>query len=125
HKIGKENNCIFIQIEPNVTVENGKHQMDELIRNSQFAIRNSHRPLFTKYTFQLDLTKTEDELLKNMHAKTRYNIKVAQKHGVKILEDNSDEAFKEYWKLTEETTKRQQFFAHTKKYHELMWETLK
>lgn len=125
HKIGKENNCIFIQLEPNVTVEEGKQQMDALIRNCQFVIVNSHRPLFTKYTFQLDLTKPEDELLKNMHTKTRYNIKVAQKHGVKIIEDNSDEAFKEYWKLTEETTKRQQFFAHTKKYHELMWQTIK
>ncbi|HSW96258.1 MAG TPA: peptidoglycan bridge formation glycyltransferase FemA/FemB family protein [Candidatus Saccharimonadales bacterium] len=125
YTIGKENKCIFIQLEPNVTVAEGKEHMDLLIRNSKFLIRNSHRPLFTKYTFQLDLTKSEEELLKNMHPKTRYNIKVAQKHNVQVAEDNSDESFNTYWHLTEETTKRQKFFAHTKKYHELMWETLK
>lgn len=125
YKIGKENKCIFIQLEPNVTVDQGKQQMESLILDSRFLIRNSHRPLFTKYTFQLDLKPSEEELLKNMHPKTRYNIKVAQKHGVQITEDNSDQALETYWKLTEETTKRQHFFAHTKRYHELMWKALK
>lgn len=117
-KVGKEENCIFIQLEPNVG------------RNSSFIInhlslRHAARPLFTKYTFVLDLTKSEEELLKNMHPKTRYNIRVAQKHGVEIAEDNSDQAFQEYLKLTKETTKRQGFYAHGENYHRLMWETLK
>lgn len=125
YMIGKQNECIFMQLEPNVKVSEGQEQLDELIKHSKFVLKKSHRPLFTKYTFQLDITKPEDELLKNMRPKTRYNIKVAQKHGVQIIEDNSEEAFQEYWRLTEETTKRQKFFAHTKRYHELMWETLK
>jgi len=32
----------------------------------------------------LDLNKSEDQLLEEMKPKTRYNIKVAQKHGVQI-----------------------------------------
>ena len=60
-----------------------------------------------------------------MHSKTRYNIKVALKHGVEIMEDNSDSAFKEYLRLTRETTRRQKFFAHSERYHKLMWETLR
>ncbi len=60
-----------------------------------------------------------------MHSKTRYNIKVALKHEVKILEDNSDKAFEEYLRLTRETTRRQKFFAHSERYHKLMWETLR
>jgi lipid II:glycine glycyltransferase (peptidoglycan interpeptide bridge formation enzyme) len=118
-KIGKENNCIFIQLEPNIRSST---------LNSQFSTFNlipAAHPLFTRYTFILDLTKNEEELLAGMHQKTRYNIKVAQKHGVEIVEDNSDKAFKEYLKLTEETTRRQKFFAHTPRYHKLMWETLK
>ncbi len=82
-------------------------------------------PLFTKYTFVLDLTKSEDELLKAMHPKTRYNIKVAQKHEVKIVEDNSDKAFETYLRLIQATTKRQGFYAHSERYHRLMWETLR
>jgi lipid II:glycine glycyltransferase (peptidoglycan interpeptide bridge formation enzyme) len=121
-KIGEENNCIFIQLEPNIiksingkSMENGRWKMGNLTPAAH--------PLFTKYTFILDLTKSEDALLKDMHSKGRYNIKVAQKHGVKVIEDNSDKAFSEYWKLTEETTKRQKFYAHTKQYHQLQWET--
>ena len=124
-KIGKEEKCVFIQLEPNVKVESGKLKMEKLILNSQFSILNSFHPLFTKYTFILDLTKSEEELLKAMHPKTRYNIKVAQKHGVKVVEDNSDEAFETYLRLLRETTKRQNFYAHDEKYHRLMWETLR
>jgi lipid II:glycine glycyltransferase (peptidoglycan interpeptide bridge formation enzyme) len=115
-RIGRENNCIFIQLEPNVT-DNLKLKTENL--------KPSFHPLFTKYTFVLDITKSEEELLKNMHPKTRYNIRVAEKHGVKVAEQTSDEAFKEYLRLTEETTSRQKFFAHTPSYHAKMWETLK
>jgi lipid II:glycine glycyltransferase (peptidoglycan interpeptide bridge formation enzyme) len=119
-KIGKQEKCIFIQIEPNIiTSENFKSKIKNL------GLKPANRPLFTKYTFLLDLDKSEEELLKLMHSKTRYNIKVAIKHGVKIIQDDSDEAFEEYLKLTYETTKRQGFYAHTKKYHRLMWQTLK
>ncbi len=120
-KIGKEENCIFIQLEPNVTtkeMENGKRKMES------FGLRPAAHPLFTKFTFVLDLTKTEEELLASMHPKARYNIKVAKKHNVEVKEDDSDNAFKEYWRLTEETTKRQGFYAHTKHYHELQWQTI-
>lgn len=116
-EIGKKHNAIFIQLEPNVIkTENLKLKTENL--------RTSSRPLFTKYTFHLDLTPPEEQLLKNMHPKTRYNIRVAQKHGVKIQEENTEEAFNAYLALTAETTKRQGFYAHTPKYHQLMWESL-
>jgi len=119
-KIGKENNCIFIQLEPNIPKDSNLN-----FQSSNLGLVPAVHPLFTKYTFVLDLTKSEEELLKAMHYKTRYNIKVAKRHGVKIIENNSDKAFEEYLKLTEETTRRQKFFAHTPEYHRLMWETLK
>jgi len=114
---GKTNKLSFIQLEPNV--ENGQLS----IVNDQ--LKKSFHPLFTKYTFLLDLTLSEEELLKNMHQKTRYNIRLSQKHGVEVDIDNSDEAFEEYLKLTRQTTKRQKFYAHDEKYHKLMWETLR
>jgi lipid II:glycine glycyltransferase (peptidoglycan interpeptide bridge formation enzyme) len=108
--LGKQKNAIFIQLEPNTT--------------AKVQLRPSHHPLFTKYTFILDLTKSEDELTASMHPKTRYNIKVAQKHNVIVQEDNSPEAFKEYLRLTEETTQRQGFFAHNTNYHKTMWDSM-
>ena len=120
-KIGKEENCIFIQLEPNVTtkqIENSKQKMKNL------SLQPAAHPLFTKFTFILDLTKDEEELLASMHPKARYNIKVAKRHTVQIQEDDSMKAFEAYWKLTEETTKRQGFYAHTKQYHLQQWLTL-
>lgn len=119
HLIGKQENCAYIQLEPNIQkISNFRFQISDL------GLRPSFHPLFTKYTFILDLTKSEDELLKNMNSKTRYNIKVAKKHGVWIEEDNSEKGLNEYLKLTSETTKRQHFYAHTLSYHKKLWEVL-
>ncbi len=114
-KIGQQKNAIFIQMEPNVP---SNFKLD--ISNFKF-LRPSHRPLFARHTFILDLTKSEEDLMKNMHSKTRYNLRVAQKHGVSIAEDNSETAFAAYLKLNEETTSRQGFFAHNHTYHKTMW----
>lgn len=105
-KLAKKKNALFIQIEPNAT---GNFNL----------LPHSHHPLFTKYSFVLDLTKSEEDLLKAMHPKTRYNIRLAQKHGVVVREDNS--AFQTYLNLTRETTKRQGFYAHSEHYHRTMW----
>lgn len=89
------------------------------------ALGPAHHPMFTRHTFVLDLTKSEDDLLAAMHPKTRYNIRVAARHGVRIAEDNSDHAFEAYLSLSEETTRRQGFYAHDRTYHETMWRTMR
>lgn len=119
-KIGQENKCIFIQLEPNIKVSDNS-MIDPTLSS---PLKYAAHPLFTQYTFELNLTQSEEEILKNMHQKTRYNIRVAEKHTVEIKEENSKEAFDIYWQLTKETTQRQGFFAHTQKYHELMWQNL-
>jgi lipid II:glycine glycyltransferase (peptidoglycan interpeptide bridge formation enzyme) len=116
---GKKHQAIYIQIEPNVLAS---HQLSDI---SYPQLIPSHHPLFTKYTFVLDLTKPIDELMQAMHPKTRYNIKIASKHHVVIKEDSSDVAFQKYLKLEAETTSRQKFFAHSENYHRRMWETMK
>lgn len=123
-KIGRQENCLFIQLEPNVI----KSKNNILITDTEAHLMNlglqpAAHPLFTKYTFILDLTKSEDELLQSMHQKSRYNIKVAKKHNVIVQEDNSKKAFEEYWNLTQETTSRQKFYAHSKNYHLLQYQT--
>jgi len=118
-KLGREKRAIFIQLEPNV------EKLSDQSATLPDLLIPSHRPLFTKYTFMLDLTKSEEELMSIMHPKTRYNIRVAQKHGVIIAEDNSETAFQAYLKLSEETTNRQGFYAHDKHYHRTMWDTLR
>ena len=119
---GKKHHAVYIQFEPNIT-KNAKPASPaggcQMINDKY--LKPSHHPLFTKYSFILDLTKSEEELLKAMHPKTRYNIRLAEKHGVQIQEDTSDTAFIEYLRLEKETTERQKFFAHSPQYHKTMW----
>jgi len=118
-KIGKSENCIFIQLEPEIkTNDSSKTKL------AQLGLTPSARPLFTKYSFVLNLSKSEQELLKMMHPKTRYNIKVAQKSGVKVIEDSTPQKFNEYLSLLTETEKRQKFYAHNRDYHKKLWETV-
>ncbi len=114
-KIGKEKNAIFIKLEPNIISDD-----NSLLK--KYCVPGKR--LFTPETFIIDLTKSEEELLKSFSSKTRYNIRLAEKHGVVVTEDNSEKAFKKYLELTFATAKRQGFYAHTKKYHQLMWDIL-
>ncbi len=120
-QIGKEKNCAFIKIEPDIEISKIKNQMSKLDSN----FKSSKKPLFTKYNFILDLTKPEEELLKNMHPKTRYNINLAKKKGVVIEEAKNEEALKIYLKLYFETTRRQNYLGHNETYHKLVFQTLK
>ncbi len=117
--IGKKNNLIFIKMEPNAEKD---EDLEKLLENSGAV---PGKTLFTPTTFWIDLTPSEDELFKSFHSKTRYNIRLAQKNGVVIKEDDTEKAFDKYLELTKETVERQGFFAHTAKYHRLMWETLR
>lgn len=119
-KIARENNCIFIKCEPKEEVTSEKLEVKTL---KQLGFVEG-RSLFTKYNFVLDVTPSTDELLASFKQKTRYNIKVAEKKGVTVEIDDSPEAFERYLELTEETTKRQGFYAHGRTYHNKMWETL-
>lgn len=119
-RAGKKHACIFIKLEPDVLKSSVKpgwqHHVD---------IRVSPHPLFTRHTFHIDLTKSAEELYKQFKPKTRYNIKIAEKHGV-IVKDETDnpQAFEHYIELSKKTWRRQHFRGHTEHYHRLMWQTL-
>ena len=120
-ELAKRENLIFIRMEPKVKKESPGFNILEV---ETLLIQNGARrgrPFFNSSTYYLDLTKSEEEILKGMHPKTRYNIKVAERHGVEVVEDNSDNAFQKYLDLMDETTRRQAYFAHTEMYHKNMW----
>lgn len=119
-KIASEHNCIYIKCEP--LAEVGKSNI--VISNIKKARFVRGRSLFTPHNFVLDLTPSEQDLLKQMKPKTRYNIRLAERKGVEVEVDNSEEAFERYLELTRETTKRQKFYSHSQDYHRKMWQEL-
>ncbi|MFA6306664.1 MAG: peptidoglycan bridge formation glycyltransferase FemA/FemB family protein [Patescibacteria group bacterium] len=72
-------------------------------------------------TLILDLTKSEEELLKEMHQKTRYNIKLAAKKEVKMVEAGP-ERFDDFWRLMNLTGERDNFRPHGIDYYKKMLE---
>ncbi len=117
--LGQKHNLIFIKLEPNVLKD---EKLIKVLKNNDAV---PGKRFFTPTSFWLDLTKTEEELLASFSSKTRYNIRLAQKKGVEVFEDNSSEAFAKYLELMRETVKRDKFYAHSARYHTLMWEHLK
>ncbi len=128
-KLGKDRNCILIKLEPNVGTPISEKKFPRGFSNiHQFLLDNGckeGRPIFTQFTFEIDLTKSEDELLKQMKSKTRYNVRLAQKKQVEVFKDNSDKAFAWYLKILKETAKRQKFYYHDDEYHQKMWRSLR
>ncbi|PIS14277.1 peptidoglycan bridge formation protein FemAB [Candidatus Shapirobacteria bacterium CG09_land_8_20_14_0_10_39_12] len=115
-KIGRTEKAIFIKLEPNINLPADQSPLNHYCQKGEDN--------FYHYTFQIDLTKSEEKLLTAMKSKTRYNIRVAQRHGVEIVQDKSKKAFETYLNLMWETTQRQGFYTHTKDYHRQLWETL-
>lgn len=86
-----------------------KHKVFQVILepydDQQATTLQSHRytlsksPYLPSKTIFIDITKSEEELLQNMHHKTRYNIKVAQKNGVEIVPSTNIKEFAEFWQL--------------------------
>lgn len=123
--VGKRHNAIYVKLEPNVrSGVNGvsAHQEIEKYLMSKGCVPG--RPMFTKYTFILDLKPSSEELLAGVRPKTRYNINLAVKKGVSVVEDTSIGGMQEYIRLLQETTKRQQFYAHDARYFQKLWEAL-
>jgi len=115
YEFGKKNKLIFIKIEP--------YEEKSKIKN-QKLIKSKH-PLFPAWTQVLDLNKSEEDLLKSFHPKTRYNIRLAEKKGVTVCEESNSSGFEKFSKLYFETTKRQKYFGHDYQYHKTVWNNLK
>jgi lipid II:glycine glycyltransferase (peptidoglycan interpeptide bridge formation enzyme) len=89
------------------------------IQNSKFKIKNS-QAIQPRKTAIINLSKSEEELLRAMHEKTRYNIRLAAKKGVefKIYDSKSKNEFDKFWALLGATSKRDRFSTHKKYYYE-------
>ena len=113
-EIAIRENAIFFKIEPEEKVNENDLK--------QFGFVKAH-DIQPKKTLILDITKSEKELLDKMHHKTRYNIQLAQKKGV--ITQNSKlktQNFEEFWRLMQETTKRDGFHSHPKDYYRKLLE---
>ncbi len=119
-ELAKKERVIFLRVDP----EWGIGDEDIL---KEFGFRKSFKEIQPKKTLILDLGQPEERLLAEMHQKTRYNIRVAERHGVKSQianrkSQNFDQNFEIFWKLLGQTAKRDKFRPHSKEYYQKMLE---
>ncbi len=81
-------------------------------------------PVQPKNTLVLDLKKSEVDLLNSFHPKTRYNIRLAEKKGVKIRVSTDKKDVEHFWQLIQQTAKRDNFSPHPKEYYSALVEKL-
>lgn len=111
--------AIFVRMEP--SFEKGDiESFPKIMKDFSLTRTKSIQPSDTSI---LDLGYSPEELLSHMHQKTRYNIRLAQKKGVKIRKGSADE-IKHFNQLNKETTERDQFQSHESDYYEQMFQNL-
>ncbi|MBI2459863.1 MAG: peptidoglycan bridge formation glycyltransferase FemA/FemB family protein [Parcubacteria group bacterium] len=106
-KIAKQESVMFLRFEPAFKIQNSKFKIIQTI------------DVQPSQTLILDLSRSEEELLKQMHQKTRYNIRLAEKKGVKIVAAGIGR-FEEFWQLLVSTGDRDEFNLHGRSYYQAM-----
>ncbi|MDA2922827.1 aminoacyltransferase [Patescibacteria group bacterium AH-259-L07] len=106
--LAKQENAIFLRIEP--------------LSDSRFEIKDLKRinDVQPSQTLMLDLAHSKEKILSQMHEKTRYNIRLAQRHGVKVGESDDIKIFLD---LLHETAKREKFKSHPDMYYRTLLNT--
>ena len=120
-KIAPKENVIFLRFEP---IDDLTPALLPAYRQAGFVKRGGFSAKRVKdvqpsKTLMVDLTKNQDKLLKEMHTKTRYNIRLAEKKGVRIAGSDISH-FDIFWKLMSETEDRDQFRLHSQDYYRKM-----
>lgn len=106
-KNAKTEKVIFFRFEPEFEIGNPKFKIAKSL---------DIQPAKTSI---LDLSKIEEQLLAAMHPKTRYNIRLAEKKGVKVRAVSADD-FDYFWQIAAETSQRDGFRLHNREYYRQM-----
>ncbi|MBN2854223.1 peptidoglycan bridge formation glycyltransferase FemA/FemB family protein [Patescibacteria group bacterium] len=110
-KIREKFKPIFFRFEPEL----------ELMKNltsNKYKLKKTI-DLQPRQTLLIDLSLSEEEILKAMSQKTRYNIRLAAKKGIEIVEAGSEleKEFKEFWRLMKLTSNRDGFKIHSEAHY--------
>jgi len=98
----KRHNAIVFKMDPILTKELG----------SQFI--PNKKQVQPRTTFYIDLTQTEEDILKNCEEKTRYNIRLSSRKGVIVKEGD----VQTFYNIYKETSKRDNFLIHPLSYYQ-------
>lgn len=121
--LAKGNKIGWMRIEPA-----SKEILEIVNKEIKYKIVKAPHDMQPKEILVVDITKPEEQLLAEMKSKTRYNIKLAEKHGVKVecitYNVSSIKYLNEFIRLTKIMAKRQGIQAHPDSYYKKMLEAV-
>jgi peptidoglycan pentaglycine glycine transferase (the first glycine) len=128
--IAKRERAIFIKIDPDVRIGTGiPGHSDETNDLTGEAVLHDLKACGWHYsgeqiqfanTFMIDLGQDEEQLLARMKQKTRYNIRLAERKGVKIRLGSAAD-MQLLYQLYEETSLRDGFVIRSFDYYQALW----
>lgn len=128
----REKKVIFTKIDPEVLCESGFESENFIQLSAGGSIikdvllqRNwnySTSQIQFENTVWIDLTQSEEQILSKMKQKTRYNIRLSEKKGVKIRVATKNE-YEKVYQLYAETSIRDNFVIRSQDYYLHLWKT--
>lgn len=122
--------AIFVRFDPGIMLDSERENIRQIQQNLKtLKAKEAHAHYQPEHTLIVDLDKSEEEILKQMKPKGRYNIKVAQKHGVSIrISDEKSPTrqmdIQKFYDLLKATTSRDGFSGHPMSYYQHMLDVL-
>ncbi len=119
----RQHGAIFLKIDPDVTVSD--QGFVDILKECGFVQNETgldFEGVQPAFVFRLDITPSEEQLLNNMHAKTRYNIRLAEKKGVQIRKAEGRGDLRSFYNILVETAERDRFLIRGYEYFEMIWE---
>ncbi len=112
-----QHGALFLRVDPISRIDPTTEEQKQKRSNRALEFVPATQPTCTRV---LDLSLSPEDLLAQMHQKTRYNIRLAKKKGVKV----SEGSIEEFIKLNRETKERDAFTTHADEYYEKMISSL-
>jgi lipid II:glycine glycyltransferase (peptidoglycan interpeptide bridge formation enzyme) len=122
HRESRKRGAIFLKVEPNIVISEAKPRSVVSRKMAALGFQPSGR-LQPARTWVLDIDRSEEEILKGMKPKTRYNLRLAGKRGVTVRRASTLSDLKAFHALLEITGQRDEFGIHTFPYYEQLWRT--
>ena len=120
HAQARKRGTIFLKVEPDVILDGPSARKEIDDRMGRLSFRPSGR-LQPARTIVLDIAQSEEELLKGMKPKTRYNVRLAGRRGVRVRRAATESDLRAFYSLLEITGRRDEFGVHAFPYYQHLW----
>lgn len=115
--IAKAEKCAFVRVRPQLVSDDFSK---DIFAKNKFVNAPTH--LHAELTSQIDVTKSEDELLAGMRKNTRYEVRKALSQNIEVAVTNEPSAIKEFYDIEVLTSRRQRFVPFS---YEFLYEQFK